>query len=256
VRKRELKTVTFEEVQKHNTKKDCWLVVDDLVYDVSKFIPHHPGGSILARYAGQDATDAFYAFHGEEPGSPGITALPRYLVGKLAEPIALPGYLSDFRALRKQVASEGLMRVNVRWYLSLLAFYASLYVSSLLLLWYLPHNVWSTLLSGTFFLHTSHTPLLSVASALSLATHSIFTTCTPSHNHTRAKGSRVASCVSGPGACPLVSTVSFTLSPPNASHSPTPPRFSLSFECNASADLDMCAFLNFAQLSSALAKFR
>lgn len=156
VQKRELKTVTWEEVQRHNTKKDCWLVVDDKVYDVSKFIPYHPGGSILARYAGNDATDAFYAFHGEEPGSPGITALPRYLVGKLAEPLKIPAHLEDFRALRKQVASEGLMKADFRWFSGILAFYSSLYLSALFVLWFMPVNIWTSLLSGTFSLTSLH----------------------------------------------------------------------------------------------------
>lgn len=148
--KRETKTITWEEVQKHNSKKDCWLVVEDKVYDVTKFIPYHPGGSLLARYAGQDATDAFYAFHGEEAGSPGLLALPRYLVGKLDQPLKIPAHLEDFRTLRKQIASEGLMRADFRWFAGMFTFYASLYLTSLLTLWYLPHNVWTALLSCTF----------------------------------------------------------------------------------------------------------
>lgn len=148
VMKRELKRVSFAEVQKHNTKKDCWLVVEDKVYDVSKFIPYHPGGSILARYAGQDATDAFYAFHGEEPGSAGLKALPRYLVAQLDEPLKIPPHLQDFRDLRRQVASEGLMRANLKWFSAVFAFYFSLYISSLLTLWYLPNNWFTTIISG------------------------------------------------------------------------------------------------------------
>jgi cytochrome b involved in lipid metabolism len=172
VRRREMKTVTFEEVQKHNTKKDCWLVVEDFVYDVSKFIPYHPGGSILARYAGQDATDAFYAFHGEEPGSPGIKALPRYLVGKLDQPLKLAPHVQDFRALRKQVASEGLMRADFRWFLAIFAFYFSLYITSLLTLWYLPQSIWSTIFSGTF------SPSSHSYSILTIVTHlSSFSSC-------------------------------------------------------------------------------
>lgn len=153
--KREMKTVTWDEVQKHNTVKDCWLVVEDKVYDVSKFVPYHPGGSILARYAGQDATDAFYAFHGEEAGSPGLLSLPRYLVGKLDQPLKVPAHLEDFRTLRKQIASEGLMRASPRWFAGMFGFYAFLYLSSLVTLWVLPHSVWTALLSCTFALDVS-----------------------------------------------------------------------------------------------------
>lgn len=49
--------ITWEEVAKHNTKNDCWIVVNNIVYNVSNFRKKHPGGSkILEFYAGQDAT--------------------------------------------------------------------------------------------------------------------------------------------------------------------------------------------------------
>jgi len=57
---------TFEEVQKHNTKTSAWLVIDNGVYDVTKFAKYHPGGSILFTRAGNDATDAYHAFHSEQ----------------------------------------------------------------------------------------------------------------------------------------------------------------------------------------------
>ncbi|ODV77823.1 cytochrome b2, mitochondrial precursor [Suhomyces tanzawaensis NRRL Y-17324] len=54
----------FEEVQKHNTKDDCWVVIHGKAYDVSKFIDEHPGGSaIILKYAGKDATKVFDPVH-------------------------------------------------------------------------------------------------------------------------------------------------------------------------------------------------
>ncbi|KAL8182872.1 UNVERIFIED_CONTAM: Fatty acid desaturase 1 [Gekko kuhli] len=45
-------------------EEERWLVVDRKVYDVSRFHLRHPGGSrVIRHYAGQDATDAFMAFH-------------------------------------------------------------------------------------------------------------------------------------------------------------------------------------------------
>lgn len=44
---------SLEEVGKHNREDDAWIIVDDTVYDVTKFIKLHPGGpSVLVRYAG------------------------------------------------------------------------------------------------------------------------------------------------------------------------------------------------------------
>lgn len=49
--------VTRDEVAKHNTKDDCWIIVNNIVYSMGNFRKKHPGGSkILEFYAGQDAT--------------------------------------------------------------------------------------------------------------------------------------------------------------------------------------------------------
>lgn len=57
-------TLTMEEVEKHSTKDDAWLVLFGEAIDVSKFIPLHPGGedSILS-YLGKDATKDWQMIH-------------------------------------------------------------------------------------------------------------------------------------------------------------------------------------------------
>jgi len=55
---------TLEEVAKHSSEGDSWIVIDGKVYDVSKFAKVHPGGAgILRLYAGKDATNEFFSFH-------------------------------------------------------------------------------------------------------------------------------------------------------------------------------------------------
>eukprot|EP01104_Vermistella_antarctica_P019776 TRINITY_DN7989_c0_g1_i1.p1 TRINITY_DN7989_c0_g1~~TRINITY_DN7989_c0_g1_i1.p1 ORF type:complete len:129 (+),score=25.12 TRINITY_DN7989_c0_g1_i1:288-674(+) len=51
---------TMAEVAKHNSRDDCWLVVDDKVYDVTPYLDDHPGGDSILNGAGMDATDMFY----------------------------------------------------------------------------------------------------------------------------------------------------------------------------------------------------
>jgi cytochrome b involved in lipid metabolism len=48
------------ELQKHSTKQDIWIAINNKVYDVTKFLDQHPGGEeIILEVAGQDATEAF-----------------------------------------------------------------------------------------------------------------------------------------------------------------------------------------------------
>jgi len=64
---------TWEEIRRHSTKNDRWLVIDDRVYDVTKWLKHPGGQMLLNHYAGQDASEAFHAFH------PEITRVQKYL---------------------------------------------------------------------------------------------------------------------------------------------------------------------------------
>jgi len=45
--------VTFSELSTHNSKSDCWVAYEGKVYDVTKFLPLHPGGTdAIAKYCG------------------------------------------------------------------------------------------------------------------------------------------------------------------------------------------------------------
>ncbi|KAJ9539590.1 hypothetical protein OSB04_026096 [Centaurea solstitialis] len=54
------KNFVFKEVSNHNKTKDCWLVINGKVYDVTPFMEDHPGGDeVLLAATGKDATDDF-----------------------------------------------------------------------------------------------------------------------------------------------------------------------------------------------------
>ncbi|XP_048401276.1 acyl-CoA Delta-4 desaturase isoform X3 [Stegostoma tigrinum] len=87
---------TWEEIQKHNSRTDKWLVIDRKVYNVTNWALKHPGGiRVISHFAGEDATDAFQAFH------PDLTFVRKFmkplLIGELA-----PGEPSQDRQKKAQ----------------------------------------------------------------------------------------------------------------------------------------------------------
>jgi L-lactate dehydrogenase (cytochrome) len=64
-----------EEVAKHNTRDDCWCVINGQVYNLTDFLNEHPGGAaIILKYAGKDGSKAFNPIHPKDivntlPGS-------------------------------------------------------------------------------------------------------------------------------------------------------------------------------------------
>ncbi|OBU00982.1 hypothetical protein VE01_00631 [Pseudogymnoascus verrucosus] len=74
---------TLEEVGKHVTDKDCWIVIHNKVYDVTSYFELHPGGAeVLQEYGGLDATEPFEdASHSDSAWE----TMNSLIVGELAE---------------------------------------------------------------------------------------------------------------------------------------------------------------------------
>lgn len=61
------KQFTEEEVAKHNTKEDCWVIIKNVVLDLTPFLNDHPGGAqLIVTYAGRDATELFVMLHSDD----------------------------------------------------------------------------------------------------------------------------------------------------------------------------------------------
>lgn len=56
--------LTGQDIQKHNSKDSCWVIIHGKAYDVTEFLPEHPGGpKIILKYAGKDATEEYAPIH-------------------------------------------------------------------------------------------------------------------------------------------------------------------------------------------------
>lgn len=46
-------------VAKHDSKDDCWTIIEGSVYDLTSYISKHPGGSVIQQACGSDGTTLF-----------------------------------------------------------------------------------------------------------------------------------------------------------------------------------------------------
>ncbi|KAM0923610.1 hypothetical protein ACQ4PT_005408 [Festuca glaucescens] len=75
------KLYSFQEVGRHADRKDCWLVIDGKVYDVTPFMDEHPGGEdVLLACTGKDATADFENTGHSESAK---EMMPQYCIGEV-----------------------------------------------------------------------------------------------------------------------------------------------------------------------------
>ncbi|KAH8894601.1 L-mandelate dehydrogenase [Thozetella sp. PMI_491] len=56
--------ISYEEVQRHATVGNCWVIIKGFVYDVSDFLELHPGGrQAILSHAGKDVSELFTMLH-------------------------------------------------------------------------------------------------------------------------------------------------------------------------------------------------
>ena len=81
-------TYTMTEIVKHSSESNCWLLINNIVYDVTKFISDHPGGvAQIIPYCGKEATKAFDTQGGRgRPHSPTADEMLKdYFIGNLSQ---------------------------------------------------------------------------------------------------------------------------------------------------------------------------
>ncbi len=78
--KSDLPAFTLDDLAKHNDVVDCWLLINQNIYDVTEYIPMHPNNDIVAG-CGLDATDMFQGERKHRGEAANI--LDDYLIGYL-----------------------------------------------------------------------------------------------------------------------------------------------------------------------------
>ncbi|KAK7506439.1 hypothetical protein BaRGS_00002551 [Batillaria attramentaria] len=117
-----LPTYGWEEIERHTSKTDRWLVLDGRVYDVTRWAKKHPGGErLIAHHAGQDATSEL---------------------------------IKDFRELRRKAEDMGWFHASPVFFTLILLHIIALEVGAWLLLYYFGTG-WLTLLAASVLLVTA-----------------------------------------------------------------------------------------------------
>lgn len=74
---------TLAEVADHAVEKDCWMVIDGVVYDFTAYLPDHPTRpDIILPWCGKEASEAYKTKTRGRPHSSGADSLlPDYRIG-------------------------------------------------------------------------------------------------------------------------------------------------------------------------------
>lgn len=73
---------TMAQVQAHGSEQSCWTTINGNVYDVTAYIPKHPGGkSKIIKICGKDGSSLFEGQHGGDSGPE--NTLQKYWIGTL-----------------------------------------------------------------------------------------------------------------------------------------------------------------------------
>ena len=76
--------ITMAQMATHNSKTNCWAVINSFVYDLTSWIPNHPGGEeAILQLCGTDGTAKFDSKHGGDSRAKGVLA--GFKIGTLAQ---------------------------------------------------------------------------------------------------------------------------------------------------------------------------
>lgn len=89
-----LRTISASELANHKSADLCWIAIDGIVYDVTKFLKAHPAGQeVILSASGKDVTEEFYTYHKKDVLS---KYGPKFAIGVLENAAQMPDQLPLF----------------------------------------------------------------------------------------------------------------------------------------------------------------
>ena len=127
--KKALPSYTLQEICAHNKPDDLWIVYDNRVLDVTKWLSNHPGGEqTLLRFGGMDATDELRAFHDNWVIE---TKLPHFVIGDVKDAPEVSELVRDFRELGEHFEKMGYYHVSPWYYVGKVVWVFSIFAAVL-----------------------------------------------------------------------------------------------------------------------------
>lgn len=76
--------ITMATITEHNSRSSCWATINGSVYDLTSWIPHHPGGEqAILQLCGTDGSAKFNRQHGSNNRV--LTVLAGFKIGTLTQ---------------------------------------------------------------------------------------------------------------------------------------------------------------------------
>lgn len=149
-----MEKITWEEVKKHSSPSDAWIVHSNKVYDVSDW-HGHPGGGVIFTHAGDDMTDIFAAFHA--PGS--MAVMKKFYIGDLVKESTKKSqkqieFERGYRDLRNKLIQMGMFKSSKLFYAYKCSFNMGMWATSLAMVAFSDNvfmHIGSALLMGLFW---------------------------------------------------------------------------------------------------------
>ncbi|XP_047339381.1 delta(8)-fatty-acid desaturase-like [Impatiens glandulifera] len=124
----EKKYITQEQLSLHNKPEDLWISIQGKVYNVTEWSKIHPGGDIpLLNLSGQDATDAFIAFHPTTVWH----RLDNLFTGFHLQDYQVNELSKDYRKLATEFTKSGMFEKKEHVVIKSLCFISILFLSSI-----------------------------------------------------------------------------------------------------------------------------